>query len=84
MASLTDRKQLTVHSGLVTNAVLPLLNAGVISLPDRCSRPSIVTNAFVGTATLYEQADNDGIEFANVGFTHALTTLVQLPNFVSI
>lgn len=84
ISSITDRRRLTIHSGLVTDAILSLLSNGSIASQDRGSRSPIVTNAFVGTTKLYEQGGRDDVAFANVGFTHALTTLARIPNLVSI
>jgi|GEM_PF-2082748 len=84
ISSLTDRRRLTIHSGLVTDAVISLLGAGSIASQNRGCRSPIITNAFVGTAKLYEQGGRDDVAFASVGFTHALTTLARIPNLVSI
>jgi len=84
LGSLGDRRRLTVHSGLVTDAVLPLLEAGSLAGPEHAGRRPVVTNALVGTSNLYERATSDEFLFANVGYTHAFDTLSHLTNFVSI
>lgn len=57
---LTDRKDLGVHSDVITDAILPLLDAG--SLTGACKsqqRFKIVASLALGTKALYDRVDQN-------------------------
>lgn len=81
LAALTGHTDLRIHSGMVTDPVLALLETGVIP-PER---GSITTGVALGTEALYARAGRDpAFRFAPVAHTHALATLAAIPCFKAI
>lgn len=60
MKRLTDRRDLGIHSDVVTDALLPLLEAGVITGEHKTDRPGCIVASFaMGTRRLYEMIDGN-------------------------
>ena len=72
---------LTIHSGLVTDPVLGLIDAGrVVDAPG-----AILTGVAMGTEALYERVARDGrFRFRGVDVTHGIEVLARIPRFVAI
>jgi len=82
--TLSGRRDLRVHSGMVSTPLLKLLDSGQIAKPDRF-KPPIVTGVGLGNAALYERlAHAELVRFAQVGYTHDIATLKQIQRFVSV
>ncbi|MFC3713013.1 acetyl-CoA hydrolase/transferase family protein [Sphingoaurantiacus capsulatus] len=79
LRSLADRRRLRVHSGLIGDGVLDLLEAGAIE-----GGAHITAGVAVGSTRLYDALPGSGIVFRPVSYTHALPVLAALPNFVAI
>jgi len=81
LTALKDRRNLRIHSGMVSDPVSTLLDCGAIADQQR----SIKTGVAIGTAPLYEKLSQDSrVEFAPVSYTHAIETLRQIDNFHAI
>jgi acyl-CoA hydrolase len=74
-------ENLRIHSGLVTDPVLGLMDAGrVIDAPG-----AILTGVAMGTGALYERAGRDRrFRFRAVDVTHGIDVLAAIDRFVAI
>lgn len=72
MACLGDKKDLGMHTEMFTEAVIPLIEAGVINCRRKTLLPGkIVTSFCFGTRRLYDYInDNPGFEFRPTEFTN--------------
>lgn len=84
--TLTDRRNLGVHSGVISDAFLDLLKAGAITnAMKRADRGLTVTGAIWGSKSLYDFAHrNADIRLCPLGYTHAASSFAELPDFVSL
>ncbi len=67
---LAGHRGLQVHSGMISDPLLPLLEEGVVE--------SVVTGTAIGTHALYRQCTDSRIRFAGTAHTHAARTLGNL------
>lgn len=79
LRSLGDRRRLRIHSGLISDGVLDLLEGGAIK-----DGSHITAGVALGTKRLYEALPASGIDFRPVSFTHSPQVLGALPHFVTI
>ena len=72
---------LTIHSGLVTDPVLGLIDAGrIVDAPG-----AILTGVAMGTEALYERVARDArFRFRGVDVTHGIEVLAKIPRFTAI
>ncbi len=81
LGSLADKRNVRIHSGMVTDPVLELLDAGAI--PD--TPGAIRTGAAAGTAPLYDRIRTDRrFEFVDVRLTHGIAATSTIDNLVAI
>ena len=74
---LTDHRALSVHSGMVSDPLLGLLDAGAVD--------TITTGVAIGTDPLYTRAAEDPrFRFRPVSHTHAIARLAAIPRFKAI
>lgn len=81
LRALSHKRNLRIHSGMISDPVLGLLDAGaVVDKPG-----AITTGVALGSPALYERAASDRrFRFAPVSFTHDISTLRAIDNFVAI
>jgi len=86
LEALSGHRNLGLHSGVIGDAVLPLIRADVIDNSRKAKDPGLtVTGALAGSAELYSFADgNRDLRLEPVHYTHALTTLAGLENLVAV
>lgn len=78
LAALAGRRGLRVHSGLLTEACIDLVEAGAIEAP-------IVAAEVVTTPRLLAWvADNPALQMGPAGYTHGAGVLASLDRFVAI
>ncbi len=86
LSCLSDRRDLGLHGGMVTDEVADLVDAGALD----CSRKSIDTDylvcgAAMGTQRVFDWAANrDDVQFRGADYTHNVPIIAQIDNFVSI
>jgi acyl-CoA hydrolase len=81
LSALAGHRQLSFHTGAITDSVLRLVTAGAVA--DR--RNAITTGVAWGSPALYEfVADNPRVRFAPVGWTHDLCNLQSIQRFIAI
>lgn len=76
---LADRRDLHMHSGLIGDAVLDLLDAGAIA-----EGGHVTAGVAIGTRRLYDALPSSGIRFHPVSHTHAPAVLARIPRFVTV
>ncbi|MFD0364622.1 acetyl-CoA hydrolase/transferase family protein [Nocardia sp. GCM10030253] len=83
---LYDRRDLGVHSGMVGDGLVGLVEAGVVTnTRKRIDRGVSVTGALIGTRRLYEFAHrNPGIRMCATSYTHDTGVLAALERLVTI
>jgi len=79
--ALSGKRDITVHVGLIGDAVMRAARTGVIA-----ERPDAITTGVAwGTRDLHEFAASDPrVRFAPVGWTHDITTLASVERFVAV
>ena len=83
---LMDRKDLAVHSELVSDGVIPLIEAGVITGARKSFRPrKIILGFAIGSKRLFEFVDNNPIfEFHPTAYTNDPALIARNDNMVAI
>ncbi|MET0179609.1 MAG: acetyl-CoA hydrolase/transferase C-terminal domain-containing protein [Novosphingobium sp.] len=83
---LHDRKDLGVHSGMLGDGVVDLVEAGVVTNARKEIDAGVSINgALIGTARLYRWADrNPAIRMTPTSYTHDAAVLAQLSRLVTI
>ena len=83
---LMDRKDLAVHSELVSDGVIPLIEAGVITGARKNFKPrKIILGFALGTKRLFEFVDNNPIfEFHPTSYTNDPGFIARNDNMVAI
>ncbi len=83
---LMDRKDLGVHSELVSEGVIPLIEAGVITGGRKNFKPrKIIVGFALGTKNLFEFVDNNPIfEFHPTAYTNDPALIARNDNMVAI
>lgn len=81
LKSLHAHHGLRIHAGMISDPLVGLLDSGAID----SDYGAITTGVAIGTDALYDRAVvDDRILFAPVTYTHAITTLADVPNFKAI
>jgi acyl-CoA hydrolase len=83
---LDDRRDLGVHSGMIGDAVVDLIEAGVVTNALKPFDPGVsITTALIGTKRLYDFAHrNPLIGVRSSAYTHDAGVLSRLDRFVTI
>jgi acyl-CoA hydrolase len=83
---LGDRRDLGIHSGMVSDGLVDLVEAGVVTNARKpIDRGISITGLLIGTRRLYAFADhNPAIGLRNSAYTHGPALLSQLPQLVTI
>jgi acyl-CoA hydrolase len=83
--NLRDHRDLGVHSGLISEGIADLIDAGVITGARKELDPGLsVTGAALGSARLYARISELPLRFRPASYTHAPATLSALSGLVSI
>ena len=83
---LMDRKDLGIQSELITDAVIPLIEAGVITGARKNFKPrKIIVGFAIGTKKIFEFVDNNPIfEFPPTAYTNDPALVARNDNMVAI
>lgn len=90
MGLLGERRELGVHSGLISDGIIGLHNSGALTGVSAGARKTtapglIITTEAAGGAEFYRWLHrNDAVRLAPASYTHSLLVLAQLDNFVAI
>lgn len=84
--ALTSHRDLGVHSGVVSDSLVDLVEAGVVTNAYKSvDRGLIVTGGLFGSRRLLDFADNNPqVAMRSVGHTHDLGVMAQLQSFFSV
>lgn len=81
LKALHNHRDLKIHAGMISTPLTDLIDHGAIAE----GPGTITTGVAIGTPDFYERAATDErIRYAPVSYTHAISTLAQLPNFKAI
>ncbi len=83
---LRDRRDLGIHSGLVTDAMIPLVEAGVITGARKTLDTGlIIANQVTGTQQLFDfVASSPQVEMRLASYVHDPAILARLDNFIAL
>lgn len=83
---LTDRRDLGVHSGMIGDGIMDLMQTGIVTNARKKLEPGVtVTGALVGSERLYRFAHlNPAIGLRDAAVTHGETVLAGIERLVSI
>lgn len=83
---LADRRDLGVHSGMIGDSVVDLIEAGVITNARKGIDPGVsITGVLIGTQRLFDFAHrNPKIGIRGADYTHGAATLAQVSRLVTI
>jgi acyl-CoA hydrolase len=86
LRQLADRKDLGVHSGMLGDGLVDLVEAGVVTNALKEIDPGVSINgALIGTKRLYDWAHrNAAIRMCGSGYTHDAGVMAQLSRLVTI
>jgi acyl-CoA hydrolase len=85
LQALAGHADLGVHSGMISDAVLSLVEAGVITgARKEIDAGIIVTGAAMGSQRLYQRVPSLPVAFRPASYTHAPGVLARLGSFVAV
>lgn len=86
VAMLSDRRDLGIHSGMVGDSAVDLMESGVVTNAHKGIDAGVtVTGVLFGTRRLYRFAHlNKAIRLCPTGYTHHVATLSQVRNLVAV
>ncbi len=79
LRGLTSRRNLRVHTGLMGDGLLELVNSGAIA-----PGPSALVGVAIGSAALYAGLSHPAFQFRPVSVTHGAHYHAKIENFVTI
>lgn len=79
LRALADHRRLRLHSGLIGDAALDLIEAGAIA-----DGHHVTAGVAIGTRRLYDALPDSGIRFRPVSHTHAAAVLGTIDGLVTI
>jgi acyl-CoA hydrolase len=85
LASLSGHADLGVHTGMITDGVLTLVERGVVTGTKKEIDPGlVVTGTALGSTSMYDRLPGFPVEFRAASYTHDPTVLASLRSLVSI
>lgn len=79
LRALTGRRGLRVHSGLVGDELVDLLEAGALA-----DGQAVTAGVAIGSRRLYEAIGGETFAFRPAAVTHNIAIIGEIPNFVAI
>ena len=86
LQTLGDKKDLGVHTGLLTEAFVPLVESGVVNGSKKTiDKGKMTTGIVAGSREFYQWCGNySGLSMRPVSYTHNAGVLAQIDNLVAI
>jgi len=86
LGALAGHKNLGLHTGMLSDSVLPLLEGGVVTNRRKPIDTGVTVNGiWIGDEPLYRHIDrNPALRLAGPEYTHAIATLARIPGFVAV
>lgn len=84
--ALSDKKNIGIHTGSISDSVIRLVEKGVITNTHKTiDQNKIVTSMAMGSERLYKFCHNNPmVEMHPIDYTHNIDTLTQFKNLISI
>lgn len=84
--ALGDKRDLGIHSGMVGDKLVDLVERGIVTNARKAIDSGIsVTATLIGTERLYDHVhDNPAVQMRPITYTHAGSVIAQLDRFTSI
>jgi acetyl-CoA hydrolase len=84
--ALTGHKELGIHSGVVPDGVVPLMQSGVVTNAHKGESAGVmVTGGLFGTRTLFDFANgNKAVELRSADYTHSPLVMARIRKLYSI
>ena len=79
LRALTGRRNLRIHSGLIVDEVVDLLEAGALA-----DGQSVTAGVAIGSRRLYAAIGGEAFAFMPAAVTHNVAVIGAIPNFVAI
>jgi 4-hydroxybutyrate CoA-transferase len=86
LSHLRNKKDLGIHTGTFSDAIIPLIEKGVITNQYKnLNKGKVIATNIFGSKQLYDYIDNNPLfELYPVDYTHGISTLAKLDSFYSI
>ncbi|MDA8281177.1 MAG: 4-hydroxybutyrate CoA-transferase [Actinomycetota bacterium] len=85
LESLGGHIDLGIHTGMITDGVIDLIDRGVVTGSKKeIDRGKVVTGAALGSTQMYERLSDYPVEFRQASYTHSSTVLSSLRSLVTI
>ncbi|MET8427939.1 acetyl-CoA hydrolase/transferase C-terminal domain-containing protein [Nocardia sp. NPDC004860] len=85
LSALESHADLGMHSGMISDAVLRLIDTGVLTgARKEIDAGTVVTGTAIGTSKLYDRVSSMPVDFRPASYTHDPVVLAGLRSFVSI
>jgi acyl-CoA hydrolase len=85
LAALSGHTDLGVHTGMITDGVLDLVERGVVTgAKKEIDRGLVITGAALGSRRLYQRLARFPVEFRPASYTHHPAVLARLRSLVSV
>jgi len=83
--NLVNKKDIGVHSGMISDDMIDLVEAGVIPIHRANNKNRIIVGELIGTQKLFSFThENPIFEMATVDYTHNPMVISTIPKFVAI
>ncbi len=79
LKALTGRRNLRIHSGLIVDEVVDLLEAGALA-----PGAAVVAGVAMGSKRLFDAISGPAFDFLPVGITHNAAAIAAIPHFIAI
>lgn len=86
LENLTNHKKLGIHTEMLSDGVLPLIESGVITGSEKLVKPNTVLTCFaLGTQKLYDYVnDNPIVHFKESAYTNAPCNIQKNPKVIAV
>jgi acyl-CoA hydrolase len=86
LASLKDRRDLGIHSGMLSDSAIDLIESGTVTNARKSIDAGLTTaGVLLGTQRIYRFAErNADLNLQPYSYTHAISTLARLDGFTAI
>ena len=86
LSNLTDRRNLGLHTEMLSDGVIPLIEAGIINNSRKKLNPGLSVTSFLnGTRKLFDYVDdNPEIRVMDIGYVNDTSVIRQNPKVVAI
>ncbi len=85
LAALSGHSDLGIHSGMITDGVLDLVESGAVTgARKEIDRGLVITGAALGSSAMYDKLARFPVEFRPASYTHDPAVLARLRSLVAV